>query len=75
MESSEESLSPVGDIVGGVSVLEVAAVVVVDDDGDDDDDDDDDDDVVGIITGPVARPTVASLLCCTPTQILLHNDN
>ena len=68
MESSEESLSPVGVIVGGVSVLEVAVVVV-------DDDDDDDDVVVGIITGPVARPTVASLLCCTPTQILLHNDN
>ena len=71
MESSEESLSPVGVIVGGVSVLEVAVVVVVVDD----DDDDDDDVVVGIITGPVARPTVASLLCCTPTQILLHNDN
>ena len=55
MESSEESLSPVGVIVGGVSVLEVAIVV-------------------GIITGPVARPTVASLLCCTPTQILLHDE-
>ena len=70
MESSEESLSPVGDIVGGVSVLEVAVVVVVVVD-----DDDDDDVVVGIITGSVARPTVASLLCCTPTQILLHNDH
>ena len=67
MESSEESLSPVGVIVGRMSVLEVVVIVVV---------------VVvvvvivvGIITGPVARPTVASLLCCTPTQILLHNDN
>ena len=66
MESSEESLSPVGVIVGCVSVLEVVVIVVV---------------VVvvvivvGIITGPVARPPVALLLCCTPTQILLHNDN
>ena len=31
--------------------------------------------VVGIIAGLVATPTVGSLLCCTPTQILLHNEN
>ena len=81
MESFEESPVSIGVTVGRFSVLEVAvvavifvvvvvvvaavvvAVVVVAVV------------VVGIIAGPVATPTVGSLLCCTPTQILLHNEN